>query len=106
MTILPPSGAGVFAQEFPEVWEAYKTLGKSVGNAGPLDARTRRLIKLALSIGARSEGAVHSHARQAIDEGLPLEELRQIAALAITSLGFPAAMAGMSWINDILKDHP
>ena len=104
MTTLPPSGAGVFAQDFPEVWEAYEALGKSVGNAGPIDARTRRLIKLALSIGANSEGAVHSHTRQAIEEGLPPEELRQIAALAITTLGFPTAMAGMSWINDILKD--
>ncbi len=104
MTTLPPSGAGVFAQEFPEIWEAYETLGKSIGQAGPLDARTRRLIKLALSIGAHSEGAVHSHARQAVEEGLSPEELRQIAALAITTLGFPAAMAGMSWINDILTE--
>ncbi len=31
------------------------------------------------------------------------EELRQVAALAIASLGFPAAMAGLSWIDDILK---
>ena len=72
---------------------------------GPLDARTRRLIKLALSVGARSEGAVHSHARQAVAEGMSAEELRQVAALAITSLGFPAAMAGLSWINDILKNE-
>ncbi len=68
-------------------------------------ARTRRLIKLAFSIGARSEGAVHSHARRALEEGLSAEELRQVAALAITSLGFPAAMAGLSWVNDILKDE-
>jgi alkylhydroperoxidase/carboxymuconolactone decarboxylase family protein YurZ len=48
---------------------------------------------------------VHSHARQAVAEGMSAEELRQVAALAITSLGFPAAMAGLSWINDILKDE-
>ncbi|MEE8350617.1 MAG: carboxymuconolactone decarboxylase family protein [Rhodospirillales bacterium] len=104
MTSLPSSGAGRLATDFPEVWEAYEALGKSAGKAGPLDARTRRLIKLALSIGANSEGAVHSHTRQAIEEGLPAKELQQIAAMAITTLGFPAAMAGMSWINDILKD--
>jgi alkylhydroperoxidase/carboxymuconolactone decarboxylase family protein YurZ len=62
------------------------------------------LIKLALSIGANSEGAVHSHARQAIDEGLKPEELRQVAVLAITTRGLPVAMAGMSWVNDIVKD--
>ena len=104
MTDLPPSGAGVFAAQFPEAWGAYEALGKAGAESGPLDARSRRLIKLALSIGARSEGAVHSHARQGVDEGLAPEELRQVAALAITTLGFPAAMAGLSWINDILKD--
>ena len=103
MTTLPPSGAGTFAEDFPEVWEAFQALGKSAAKAGPLDARTRRLIKLALSIGANSEGAVHSHTRQAIEDGLTAAELGQVAALAITTLGFPAAMAGMSWINDIVK---
>ncbi len=103
MTKLPPSGAGVFAAQFPETWSAYEALGKACTESGPLDARSRRLIKLALSIGARSEGAVHSHARQALEEGLSAAELRQVAALSITSLGFPAAMAGLSWINDMLK---
>ncbi len=29
MTQLPPSGAGVFATEFPEAWSAYQALGKA-----------------------------------------------------------------------------
>lgn len=103
MSKLPETGAGAFAKQFPAVWEAYEALGKSAAEAGPLDARTRRLVKLALAIGARSEGAVHSHARQAQAEGLKAKELRQVAALAITTLGFPAAMAALSWINDVLK---
>ena len=105
MTKLPPSGAGVFATQFPETWSAYEALGKACAESGPLDARSRRLIKLALSIGARSEGAVHSHARQGAEEGLAPEELRQVAALAIPTLGFPVAMAGLSWINDIFKEQ-
>ncbi len=103
MTQLPPSAAGEFASEFTEAWSANNALGKACAESGPLDARSRRLIKLALAIGARSEGAVHSHARQGIEEGLAPEELRQVAALAITTLGFPAAMAGLCWINDILQ---
>ena len=103
MTTLPPTGAGALADNFPGVWEAYQELGKATAAAGPLDARTRRLIKLALSVGANSEGAVHFHSRQALEEGLTKEELQQVALLAITTLGFPAAMAGISWINDIAK---
>ena len=73
MTQLPPSGAGVFATQFPEAWDAYQALGKACAESGPLDARSRRLIKLALSIGARSEGAVHSHARQGVAAGFAPE---------------------------------
>ena len=103
MTDLPPSGAGAFAKEFPDVWAAYQSLGKAAAESGPLDARSRRLLKVALSLGAGSEGAVHSHVRQAVDEGLSAEEIKQVAVLAIATLGFPAAMAGLSWIRDILE---
>ena len=86
-----------------EVWRAYQALGEACAEAGPLDGRTRRLVKLALAIGARSEGAVHSHARRGVDEGLSADELRHVALLAIPSLGFPASMAAMSWIDDITE---
>ena len=103
MTDLPPRRAGDLARMFPTVWNAYANLGQAVADAGPLDDRTRRLLKLALAIGARSEGATHSHARQALEEGLAPKELRQVTLLAITTLGFPAAMAGACWVEDELK---
>ena len=78
-----PSGAGDVADQYPEIWEAYAALGKACAEAGPLDERSRRLIKLSLAIGARSEGAVHSHVRRALEEGRSAEELKQIAILAI-----------------------
>ena len=52
-------------EEYPEVWKAYQALGEACGTAGPLEPKTARLIKLALAIGAKSEGAVHSHTRRA-----------------------------------------
>jgi alkylhydroperoxidase/carboxymuconolactone decarboxylase family protein YurZ len=96
-----PSGAGEVARSYPAVWEAYAALGKATAEAGPLDARTRRLVKLALSIGASSEGAVHSHTRRAIAEGMSKEELKQVALLAIATLGLPQAVKGLTWIEDI-----
>ena len=103
MTDLPRSGAGAFESSFPKLWTSYQAFGKACAEAGPLDPRTRRLVKVALSLGAASEGAVHSHVRQALDEGMTPEELRHIALLAITTLGFPTAMAGMSWMNDLFE---
>jgi alkylhydroperoxidase/carboxymuconolactone decarboxylase family protein YurZ len=98
-----PSRAGQLAAENPEIWQAYQALGKACAEAGPLDDRTRRLVKLALAVGVGSEGAVHSHVRRGIEEKLSPDELRHVAALAIPTLGFPAAVAALTWIEDILE---
>jgi alkylhydroperoxidase/carboxymuconolactone decarboxylase family protein YurZ len=98
-----PSRAGQLANEHPEIWKTYQELGNACGEAGPLDDRTRRLVKLALAAGAGSEGAVHSHVRRGIDEGLSSDELRHVAILAIPTLGFSAAIAALTWIEDLLK---
>lgn len=97
-----PAGAGKLAERHPEVWQAYGSLGAACAEAGPLDERTRRLVKLAFAIGGGSEGAVHSHARRALAEGFKPQEIRHVAVLAIPTLGLPAAVKAMTWIDDIL----
>ena len=99
---LPPFLRGVI-DEHPQVWEAYQALGQSVGEAGPLDERDQRLVKLALAIGAKSEGAVHSHTRRALAEDIPPHALYQVALLAITTIGWSSAMAGLSWMRDVVE---
>ncbi|MDE0184428.1 MAG: carboxymuconolactone decarboxylase family protein [Candidatus Poribacteria bacterium] len=88
--------------EYPDVWKSYQNLGESCHNAGPLDEKTARLVKLALAIGAKSEGAVHSHTRRALKSGITREELQQVALLAITSAGWSPSMAALSWIQDVI----
>jgi len=96
-----PAGAGKVAEAYPEVWRAYADLGAVTSGTGDLSARERRLVKLALAIGVGSEGAVHSHARRARAEAIPLGDLRQVALLGIGVLGLPRAVAGYTWIEDI-----
>lgn len=98
-----PTAAARLAKAQPEIWKAYTALGKACAEAGPLKAETIRLIRLALAIGAGSEGAVHSHARQALAEGASQEALRHTALLAITTLGFPQAMRAATWIEDVVS---
>jgi AhpD family alkylhydroperoxidase len=93
-----------FMEEFPEVAEAYEKLGDAVHKAGPLDEKTRALIKLAVSTGARMEGAVHSHTRKALKSGVTKEEIRQVAMLSMPTIGMPNAMAALSWIDEILDE--
>jgi alkylhydroperoxidase/carboxymuconolactone decarboxylase family protein YurZ len=96
-----PSGAGNIARNYPAVWEAYSALGKATAEAGPLDERTCRLVKLALALGVGSEGAVHSHTRRALEQGITKKEVKHVALLAIATLGLSQAVAGMTWIEDI-----
>jgi AhpD family alkylhydroperoxidase len=92
-----------FIENYPEVAKAYEALGNAVHTAGPLDSKTRALIKLAISIGARLEGAVHSHVRKALEAGCTPEEIRQVALLSLPTIGLPSMMAALSWIDDIIE---
>ena len=87
--------------DYPDVWRAYQMLGDAAANAGPLDAGSQRLVKLALAVGARSQGAVHSHARRALREGIPAAALLQVPLLAVSSIGWSAAMAALAWVRDV-----
>lgn len=98
-----PAAAGSVATAYSDIWKAYSSLGEACANSGPLDDKVRRLIKLALAIGAGSEGAVHSHTRRALEAGMTAEEIKQVAMLSIPTLGFPRAVASMTWIEDITK---
>ncbi|MFN3228135.1 MAG: carboxymuconolactone decarboxylase family protein [Hyphomicrobiales bacterium] len=96
-----PGAAGAIAENHPDVWKAYQALGEASANAGPLSDREKRLVKLALAVGAGSEGAVHSHARRGVAEGLSKDDMIHVAMLAIGTLGFPQAVAAKTWIEDI-----
>jgi alkylhydroperoxidase/carboxymuconolactone decarboxylase family protein YurZ len=97
-----PSFYSSFRESHPEVVRAYEALGDATRSAGPLDPRTIELVKLGLAAGARIEGAIHSHVRRALDAGATPEDLRHVALLAITTLGFPSAMAVRAQIEDEL----
>jgi alkylhydroperoxidase/carboxymuconolactone decarboxylase family protein YurZ len=60
-------------------------------------------VKLALAIGVGSEGATHSHTRRALEEGIEAAVPHQVALLAIATAGFPAAVKGLTWIDDIVE---
>ena len=93
-----------FQEKFAEVWKAYDQLGAAVHAAGPLDGKTRELVKLGIAIGSQHEGAVHSHTRKALDAGATADEIRQVAVLTIPTIGFPGMMAALTWIEDVLQE--
>lgn len=95
-----PKAVNQFRKKHGEVWRAFTELGESCHQAGPLDEKTRRLVKLALSIGAGLEGATHSAVRNARKSGVSTDEMEHVALLSITTLGLPAATRAWTWIAD------
>ena len=92
-----------FKSKYPKVWDAFAALGERCHESGPLDEKTRRLVKLGIAIALRHEGAVHSAARNALSAGITPAEMFHAAILSVTTIGWPAANAAMSWINDIVS---
>jgi alkylhydroperoxidase/carboxymuconolactone decarboxylase family protein YurZ len=95
-----------FSSRHPACAGAYEALADASRKAAGYAPRDAELIKLALSIGARLEGAAHSHARRALAAGVSPDELRGVALLALTTCGFPQAMIGLSWVEDVLAAKP
>lgn len=92
-----------FREEYGDVARALDELGAATSEAGPLEERTQRLVKLGIAMGGLAEGAVRSNARKALELGVSADELRHVALLAITTASFPTAIAGLSWVEEVLE---
>jgi 4-carboxymuconolactone decarboxylase len=99
-----PTWYASMAQRQPGFIKAVEDLGRFVRQEGPLDDKTAQLIQLAAAATLRSEGAVHSHAKRAIDEGAQPSEVRHALMLLTSTIGFPTVAAGLSWIEEIIGD--
>jgi alkylhydroperoxidase/carboxymuconolactone decarboxylase family protein YurZ len=91
-----------FNARYPEIAAAQGELSRVVRNTTPFDQRTEHLLKFALALGAEAEGAVRSNVRKGLGQGVTEDELRAVALLAITTCGFPTAVAGLKWIDDVV----
>ncbi len=91
-----------FENQYPEIAKLYEELGVKCQSAGPLDAKTRHLVNLGIAIGAVSPGAVKSHARKALEHGASTEELYHALLLALTTVGFPAMIAAIGWVEEVM----
>jgi alkylhydroperoxidase/carboxymuconolactone decarboxylase family protein YurZ len=100
----PPKRYRQFIERYPALGRAWESVNEA-GAEGPLDVRTRRLVKIAAAMGAMREGAVRSGARKALAEGITLAEIEQLVPLTAGTIGLPSAVACWSWvINALARD--
>lgn len=89
--------------EYQDVMQAISHLGKATKEAGSLDEKQVQLIQLAAAAAQRSEGAVHSHTRRALEAGVPADDIRHALIVLTSTIGYPNVAAAMSWAEDILE---
>jgi AhpD family alkylhydroperoxidase len=89
-------------KRFEEYGDVLEELGKVSKENGPIDTKTAHLLKLVAAASIRSEGAVHSHTRRALEAGATEEELYHSLIIATSTLGFPTIAAAISWVDDIV----
>jgi AhpD family alkylhydroperoxidase len=92
-----PKTFQLFTERFPELAAAHENIGQSVDAIGPLDAKTRGLIKVGICVGAGLESALRSHVRRAAQAGASREEIEQAIMLGMNTVGFPRTVAAWSW---------
>ena len=95
-----------FAEQHPEIVVAYDTLSDVCRTAGPLDAQTVAIVKLAVSVGCGSERTVHAHAKKALRAHVEADALRQVALIALPTIGLPAALDALRWIDESIRETP
>jgi 4-carboxymuconolactone decarboxylase len=98
----PPKFYLKLRKSHPAFFEAWDGVGETVRAAGPIDRKTAHLVQLAAAAAIRSEGAVHSHVRRAVENGAKPEEIRQALMLIAPTVGFPNVIAALSWAEDVL----
>ena len=94
-----------FRTDHPDVHEAYEHLGQAAANAGPLDQKTRELIKLGMAAANGSETAVQSHAYRALEAGGTPGEIEHALILGINTIGFSRMMAALSWAREAIASR-
>jgi alkylhydroperoxidase/carboxymuconolactone decarboxylase family protein YurZ len=97
VTVKPPNLYLKLQNDYPAFFEAWDAVGTAVRGSGPIDTKMAHLVAL------RSEGAVHSHARRALEAGATPAEIRQALMLTAPTIGFPNVIAALSWAGDVLE---
>jgi len=76
----------------PEVMKAFGGMAMSAGASGALDAKTKELIALAVSVAVRCDDCIGFHAKAAASRGATREEVMETLGMAIYMGAGPSVM--------------
>jgi alkylhydroperoxidase/carboxymuconolactone decarboxylase family protein YurZ len=91
-----------FKAEFPQIHARQEALGKEVHEkGGPLDVKSRWLIKIAISAACNHKRALETHIHKARAAGIDQDEIKHTLLLLIPTAGFPAFMKSYAVLKGI-----
>jgi AhpD family alkylhydroperoxidase len=76
----------------PDVMKAFATMATSAGAAGALDAKTKELIALAVSVAVRCDDCIAFHAKAAAQRGATREEILETLGMSVYMGAGPSVM--------------
>ena len=79
-------------QGIPEVMQGFNAMAQAAGKSGALDAKTKELIAMALSVGSRCDPCIGFHAQTLVQLGGTRAELAEALGMAIYMGGGPSLM--------------
>ena len=92
--------------ELPGPMTGFARLHKKAVEGGALDARTKELMALAISVAVRCEGCIAYHVHDALKAGATRQELLETIGVAIMMGGGPASMYAAHALDAIEQFMP
>ena len=90
---------------YGKVLKAHQAFGKELQASGPISRKNAQLIQLAAAAATRSEGAVHSHVKRALEARAKPAEVYHTIVLLASTIGFPAMAAALSWARETVESR-
>ncbi len=86
------AGLSTLRTSTPEVMKSFNDLGRSATASGVLDAKTKELIALALSVAARCDPCIGFHAKALVKLGATRQEIDETLGVNTYMGGGPSLM--------------
>lgn len=86
------AGLSTLRTSTPEVMKSFNDLGKSATASGVIDAKTKELIALALSVAARCDPCIGFHAKALVKLGATRQEVDETLGVTTYMGGGPSLM--------------
>lgn len=82
--------------DIPDVMRGFGAMAQAAGKAGALDEKTKELIAMALSVGARCDPCIGFHAKALVKYGASRAEVQEMLGMCVYMGGGPSLMYAAS----------